>query len=140
MGRGKEINMEIREIAGKGRGVFVMQHVPAGTFVVEYRTTKVYPKIKRQEHEAEYSMNEEPCMILEVQTPNGWHCLDATRRFETFGRLMNHARQVRQQSSLSGHSLSMESGGWGSCLLSTWSRAQSSPGIMGAHPTGNSGS
>lgn len=91
MGKSKEIQMDIREIRGKGRGVVVTQQVPAGTFVVEYKTTKVYPKSKREQHEAEYSLNDEPCMILEVQTPNGWHCLDATRRFQSLGRLMNHA-------------------------------------------------
>lgn len=31
-------------------------------------------------------------MVLEVQTGEGWYCLHATRRFNTAGRLMNHAQ------------------------------------------------
>ena len=51
----------------------------------------MYPKTKRQDYEAEYTINNEPCVILEVQTPNGWQCFDATGRFGTLRRLMNHA-------------------------------------------------
>ena len=50
-----------------------------------------HPRSMRDEKEEEYTMNEEPCMILEVETPKGWFCLDATRRFNTLGRLLNHA-------------------------------------------------
>jgi len=45
--------MEIREIAGKGRGVVAKEHIPAGTFVLEYKTTRVYPSSNREQFEAE---------------------------------------------------------------------------------------
>ena len=51
----------------------------------------MYQKTKRQDYEAEYAINNESCVILEVQTPNGWQCFDATRRFGTLRHLMNHA-------------------------------------------------
>ena len=54
--------MEIREIAGKGRGVVAKERIPAGTSLLEYNTTKEYPTSKRERFEAEYALNDEPCM------------------------------------------------------------------------------
>ena len=60
--------------------------------VLEYKTKEVYPRGKKSEEmEAEYKANEEPCMVLQVQTPQGWYCLNAKRKFNTLGRLLNHA-------------------------------------------------
>jgi len=91
--RGKyaKLELEIRDIPGKGRGVFTLKPIPKGSFVMEYKTTQVYPQQERGIHEEEYAFNGEGCMILEVETPQGWFCLDATRRHNTLGRLLNHA-------------------------------------------------
>lgn len=86
-----KITMGIHEIPGKGRGVLVEEFVPAGSYLCEYKTTEVYPRANRAKKEQEYATNGEPCMILEVQTPQGWFCLDATRKYNTLGRLLNHA-------------------------------------------------
>lgn len=59
--------------------------------MLEYKSYKVYPQDERDSHETEYKFNDEGCMILEVQTSQGWFCLDATRRHNTLGRLLNHA-------------------------------------------------
>jgi len=91
LGKSKLLNMEIKSIPEKGRGVFVNESVPAGSFVVEYKTARVYPRSERDQYEAMYTLNAEPCMVLDVQTPQGWQCLDATRKFGTLGRLLNHA-------------------------------------------------
>lgn len=91
MGKAAPIQLEIRETLEKGRGVFVQQEVPAGAFLLEYKTAEVFPRSQRKEKEEIYALNDEPCMILEVETPRGWYCLDATRRFNTLGRLLNHA-------------------------------------------------
>ena len=88
-------NMEIKHIPGKGRGVFSNETLLQGRYVAEYKTTVVYEKAKRAEHEEIYAMNEEPCMVLEVQTRKGWMCLDATRKIGTVGRLFNHAPSGR---------------------------------------------
>ena len=45
------IQLEIREILEKGRGVFVQQEVPAGAFLLEYKTAEVYPCSQRKEKE-----------------------------------------------------------------------------------------
>lgn len=46
-----------------------------------------------EEHRAEYAMNGEGMYIYEVQHPKTgcWLCLDATRAFNTLGRLVNHS-------------------------------------------------
>ncbi len=80
-----------QEIPGKGRGVVLKEPVKASHFVLEYKTSSVYPRAERAAHEDEYAANDEGCMIFEVQTPHGWMCLDATRRHTTTGRLLNHA-------------------------------------------------
>ena len=79
------------EVAGKGRGVLLCEAVKRGAYVVEYEAV-VYPRKEREEREREYAANEEGCMIIDVQTPHGWLCFDATRLYASPGRLMNHAR------------------------------------------------
>jgi len=81
----------IEETEDKGRGVFANAPIKKGKYVCEYKTTQVYKREQRARHEEEYATNMEACMILEAQTKDGWICLDATRRFGTVGRLMNHA-------------------------------------------------
>ena len=80
----------VRTIPEKGCGVFTTGAIKKGEYLCEYKTSKVYPRELRAEREEEYVDNEESCMILEVQTPRGWFCLDATRRWTTISRLMNH--------------------------------------------------
>ncbi len=49
---------------------------------------------ERETLEEEYAANEEGCFIFEVEYQmNGhrWWCLDATRAFNTFGRIINHS-------------------------------------------------
>ena len=71
--------------------MFATAPISRGQYVCEYKTTEFYRREKRAENELQYVLNEEPCMVFEVQTAQGWFCLDATRRFHTPGRLMNHA-------------------------------------------------
>lgn len=49
---------------------------------------------EREKRDQEYALNGEGCFILDVQHPKSgsWYCLDATRTFDTFGRLINHSR------------------------------------------------
>ena len=90
----KPPQVTITEIPGKGRGVILQESVLKDTYIAEYKTPKrkgVYPRKERRKHEIEYTRNNEGCMILEVQTTEGWMCLDATRRHDSLGRLFNHA-------------------------------------------------
>ena len=91
LGKEEKRVMEICDVPGKGRAVFLREPIAKDTFVLEYKTSEVYPRRERQKHEDVYELNNEGCMILEVETSQGWFCLDATRRHNTLGRLMNHA-------------------------------------------------
>lgn len=81
----------IKEAPGKGRGVFATAPIRKGQYVMEYKTEKIYRREDRVEQERQYAENGEACMVFDVQTSEGWYTLDATRRFDTVGRLMNHA-------------------------------------------------
>ena len=59
--------------------------------MVEYRTSEVYPHRDKKQHIHEYELNGEGSYILEVQTKEGWWCLNATRALGTVGRLLNHS-------------------------------------------------
>ena len=91
MGKEQELELEIREVPGKGRAVYTLAPISKGNSVLEYNTYKVYRREERSTHEQEYEFNGEGCMVLEVETADGWFCLDATRRHNTLGRLLNHS-------------------------------------------------
>ena len=78
------------DVANKGRGLVVEEPVTKGEYVVEY-AGDVYHQKQRKARELEYTENEEGCFILEVQTKEGWICIDPTRRPLCPGRLMNHS-------------------------------------------------
>ena len=83
--------VEVVNVEGKGRGVVVKERVPMGAYVCEYEATTTYRRKERADHEAEYAKNDEGCYILDVLTKDGWMCLDATRSYNSVGRLLNHA-------------------------------------------------
>ena len=85
--------LRVIESPGKGRGVVSDERLEKGDFVVEYRSAEVYPRSEKTKHVLEYELNGEGSYILEVQTNNGWWCLDATRALGTVGRLINHSTQ-----------------------------------------------
>lgn len=84
---------EIRTFPGKGRGLVILENVPRGAYVIEYRGD-VYPRKERASHEREYEANGEGCYILDIQTRDGWLCIDATRSLSSPGRLLNHATKA----------------------------------------------
>ncbi len=83
--------VEIRSIAGKGRGVFIKPFVAKGGYLLEYEIDLVYRKGERPNLEEEYEENNQSCMVIDILTKKGWVTLDATRMAEAIGRLMNHA-------------------------------------------------
>ena len=87
-------SLELQLVSAQvGRGVFVREPISKGDFVCEYKTTEVYTSREdARAKEAEYDINQEGSFILEVKIPNGKVVyLDATRRFEQFGRYINHS-------------------------------------------------
>jgi len=85
------VPVAIKDVPPKGRGVFAAAPIKRGSFVCEYKTTKVYPRSQIAKEELQYAANNEPCMVLDVETSQGWFTLDATRKFSSIGRLLNHA-------------------------------------------------
>ena len=60
-----------------------------------YASTQWYTRTDREKWEREYTINGEGCYVLEVLLSTGkWLCLDATRNFKSYGRLINHSRQA----------------------------------------------
>ena len=83
-GKGPHIQMDICQIPGKGRGVFVDESVGAGMYLCEYKSTEVYPRSEKHLREFEYRQNNKPCMVLEVEFSSGWFCLDAKEIWNTW--------------------------------------------------------
>ena len=83
--------VEIKDVPPKGRGVFAAAPIKQGSYICEYKTTNVYPRSARAKEEKQYALNGEACMVLDVYTSMGCFTLDATRRFNSVGRLLNHA-------------------------------------------------
>ena len=84
-------SLEVKHFPGKGRGVVTLESIPCGDTVTEYKSKEVYKCAKKSFHVNEYDRNNEGSYILEIQTPEGWVCLDATRRMGSIGWLMNHS-------------------------------------------------
>jgi histone-lysine N-methyltransferase SETD2 len=85
-------DLDVVEIEGKGLGVVAGENIRKGEFVLEYKYNLSYPRKDRAAWEEEYQLNGEGSYVLDVQLPTGkWLCLDATRNFGSFGRLVNHS-------------------------------------------------
>ena len=46
--------VNIKDSPGKGRGVFAAAAISRGQYVMEYKTSEVYPRSERPRHEREY--------------------------------------------------------------------------------------
>lgn len=76
---------------GKGRGVFALQKIPAGSFICEYKTTGVYSTRVFKTRELEYKNNEEVSASVEAKVDGKILHFDGTRRFNQFGSFINHS-------------------------------------------------
>ena len=128
LGKAPSVSVNIRENPGKGQGVVVTEPVPHGTYICEYKTTKVYPRAQREEYKAEYCQSDEP---FDVYTKDGWYCLDATIKYNSLRRLLNHAPALphsmtyqalpHQEEVEGGFSIYPSTGVWGRTILGlTW--------------------
>lgn len=77
----------------RGKGLFANQNLPRNQFICEYTSAPPFPISKRKEVEAEHAANGMGCYILEAKEPisSRTYCFDATYRFNSFGRYINHA-------------------------------------------------
>ena len=104
--------------------------------MVEYRTSEVYPHRDKKKHIHEYELNGKGSYILEVQTKEGWWCLNATRALGTVGRLLNHSTWPNLKPF---HPLLVR-GKWRVGLKEQMNPRKSLPGITSAHQRDKNGS
>ena len=93
---GCDASLEVRQEGIAGRGVFATADIPKGSWLCEYKTTRVFNIKEKEEVVKEYEENGEGSYIVEslYTVENGGHlCFDATRKYHQFGRYMNHALQ-----------------------------------------------
>lgn len=67
---------------------------PSISIHLEYKTSEVCRRTERPRHDEECPVNDEGCMILEVQTSKEWMCLDATRWYAIPGHFLNDAQAL----------------------------------------------
>lgn len=85
--------MSITHAGEKGRGVFAGTKIPKHTFVCEYKTTNVYYQKQYDKRNKEMEANDEVCLIVEYKVGMSILYFDANRRFNQYGKYMNHGRR-----------------------------------------------
>ena len=93
---GRDAPLEVRKGGVAGRGVFATASICKGSWLCEYKTTKVLAKEERESVERHYKKNDEGCYIVDLAYPvpgAGLLSFDATRKFHQFGRYLNHAQK-----------------------------------------------
>ena len=93
--------------------MFATEHIPKGSWLCEYKTTRVFKRSELEHVKKEYELNNEGSYIVESAYPvgkEGHLCFDATRKYHQFGRYFNHARCPIQSSPH--HLISTENGEW----------------------------
>ncbi|XP_031553921.1 N-lysine methyltransferase KMT5A-B-like [Actinia tenebrosa] len=88
---GIEEGIEVRNVEGKGRGVFALWSFKRGDFVCEYHGEHIdYETAKKREKE--YSEDENiGCYMYYFTFKNKKFCVDATQESGRLGRLLNHS-------------------------------------------------
>lgn len=85
--RGSFPGLVITRIRGKGLGVRATQKIPEGSYVTDYKYGRIYhTKAAKQAAISDYDLNQEGSYILEIVAKGKRYYLDATRRFNTYGR------------------------------------------------------
>ncbi|XP_035826320.1 N-lysine methyltransferase KMT5A-A [Aplysia californica] len=81
----------VKEVAGKGRSVFLcVPFIRKDAFVLEYEGDYISEK-EASQREKIYAANNEGSFILNFRFMGKKMAIDATRRFDSFSRLLNHS-------------------------------------------------
>ncbi|XP_072289366.1 lysine methyltransferase 5Ab [Eucyclogobius newberryi] len=97
---GVEDGMEVKEIEGKGRGVFAVNVFKKGDFVVEYYGD-LLELSEAKAREAEYALDPSTgCYMYYFQYQTKTYCVDATKESRRLGRLINHSKNGNCQTRL----------------------------------------
>lgn len=97
---GVEEGMEVKQIEGKGRGVFAVNSFKKGDFVVEYHGD-LLELAEAKVREAQYSQDPSTgCYMYYFQYHTKTYCVDATKESNRLGRLINHSKSGNCQTRL----------------------------------------
>ncbi|KAK7933070.1 hypothetical protein WMY93_003966 [Mugilogobius chulae] len=97
---GVEEGMEVKEIDGKGRGVFAVNGFKKGDFVVEYYGD-LLELSEAKTREAQYAQDPSTgCYMYYFQYQTKTYCVDATKESSRLGRLINHSKNGNCQTRL----------------------------------------
>lgn len=89
---GKEQNLEVQEVEGKGRGVFAKQDFSRGQFVCEYAGELISYEAAKEREKFYEGKTEFGCYMYYFTFKNNKFCIDATKESDRLGRLLNHSR------------------------------------------------
>ena len=94
---GRDAALDVRQEGIAGMGVFATEAIKKGSWLCEYKTTRVFNRSELKQVEAEYLANNEGSYIVEAAYAvgkEGHLCFDATRKYHQFGRYINHAKKA----------------------------------------------
>ncbi|MEQ2221252.1 hypothetical protein ILYODFUR_013896 [Ilyodon furcidens] len=98
--KGTEEGMKVKDIEGKGRGVFAVKGFKKGDFVVEYHG-ELLELAEAKKREAQYAEDPETgCYMYYFQYWSKTYCIDATTETDRLGRLVNHSKSGNCQTRL----------------------------------------
>ncbi|XP_037633682.1 lysine methyltransferase 5Ab [Sebastes umbrosus] len=95
-----EEGMQIKNIEGKGRGIFAAKSFKKGEFVVEYHGD-LLEQAEAKIREAKYALDpQKGCYMYYFQYQTKTYCVDATEETSRLGRLINHSKAGNCQTRL----------------------------------------
>lgn len=98
--KGIENGMMVKNIEGKGRGVFATENFQKGQYVVEYHGDLLL-KTEAKKREAVYAQDPTTgCYMYYFQYLTKTYCVDATKETDRMGRLINHSKNGNCQTKL----------------------------------------
>uniref|UniRef100_UPI0037E72ECE lysine methyltransferase 5Ab n=1 Tax=Semicossyphus pulcher TaxID=241346 RepID=UPI0037E72ECE len=97
---GIEEGMQVKNIEGKGRGIFAVKDFRKGEFVVEYHGDLLELE-EAKIREAQYAQDPQTgCYMYYFQFQTKTYCVDATKETSRLGRLINHSKTGNCQTKL----------------------------------------
>lgn len=89
---GKEEGLEVKQVEGKGRGVFSTQNFTRGQFVCEYAGELIDYRTAKEREKFYEGKTEFGCYMYYFTFKNKKLCVDATKETGRLGRLLNHSK------------------------------------------------
>lgn len=91
---GKEDSLEVKEVEGKGRGVFSQRKFTRGQFVCEYAGELIDYHTAKEREKLYEGKTEFGCYMYYFTFKNKKMCVDATKESGRLGRLLNHSKSA----------------------------------------------